>query len=156
MKAELKHLSKYFPYELKGVAESGTIHGIESRNNKFDGLTLEGFINECTPIMHPLENLVKEITEGGETFRPMFKLLQLVSNQQEIPSETIEYSINEGVYLIRVNYMGFYVILGYDSNDNSFRMIRNDKNVSVNNQLEAFELLYKWHFNIYKVKSINK
>lgn len=165
MKAELKHLKYYLD------------HGLELYNpvKKDDPVKVIGFEKDSLliieddnkyysafgaykPLLRPLSYLIKEIEFEGEKFRPMFKLLQLVSGQKEILSETIEYSFDpEGkAYFIRVNYKGFFVILAYDLNDKSFRMIRNGKIFSINNQLEAFELLFKWHFNVYEVESIDK
>lgn len=160
MKAELKHIAPYLPFDLKGLNEqTKKTHGtMLFKNNKEDRVTIEWFLDNLIPIMHPLSNLIKEIEFEGEKFRPMFKLLQLVSGQKDILSETIEYSFDPDgkAYFIRVNYKGFFVILAYDLNDKSFRMIRNGKIFSINNQLEAFELLFKWHFNVYEVESIDK
>ncbi len=162
MKAEIQHIAGYLPFDLEGLdSQRNKKYILHCINKEFiltneEGLNPVIFLEDCTPIMHPLSSLIKEIEFEGKKIRPMFELLKLVSNQETIPSETIEYSEDNGAYFVRVNYKGFYVILAYDSQDDSFRMIRNDKIVSINNQLKAFQMLYKWHFNIHKVESIDK
>lgn len=160
MKAELKHISGFLPFELEIETHLKNRYIIDSKARDGDDdsntISVHSFFKHGIPVLHPLENLVKEIEFEGKKIRPMFELLKLASKQETIPSETIEYSINEKAYFIRVNYRGFYVILAYDDEDKSFRMIRNDKIVSVANQLEMFEMLFKWHFNVYSVESINK
>jgi hypothetical protein len=154
MKAEFKNVAgHYINHKVTVVDKEKTQTPIRltycNFNTNIDNL-------QKLPILHPLENLIKIIEFEGLNLIPMFELLKICSNQEAIPADTIDYSIDNGVYFIKVVYMGFYVVLAYDSNDSSFRMIRNDKMVSVNNQLKAFEMLYKWHFNIHNVESISK
>lgn len=82
MKLELKHLSPYLPYGLKGIctwehlnkdfevelySASSNILNISSPFGGNDYVE----INEFKPILRPLSDLTKEIKINGETFVPI-------------------------------------------------------------------------------------
>ncbi len=81
MKLELKHLSPYLPYRLKGISYDeientlDTIIGLDE-----DEITTSiGKVeyHNLKPILHPLSDLTKEIEVNGERFVPIEKLYYL-------------------------------------------------------------------------------
>jgi hypothetical protein len=74
MKLELKHLSPYLPYNLKGIYHESIItlslNGFSSPTEI--GYDISLFLKcEIKPILRPLSDLNKEITHDGKTFVPM-------------------------------------------------------------------------------------
>lgn len=76
MQLELKHISPYLPYGLKGVYNKTPFDGKYTKGLmtlSFD--EFKYFLGNCKPLLRPLSDLTKEIEHNGEKFVPSEKLL---------------------------------------------------------------------------------
>ncbi len=161
MKLELKHLAGYLPYGLIGEyldiekTDLGgfsivEITGLDFQNNKI--LIRNGYVTErdsIKPILRPLSDLTKEIEVNGEKFVPLYKLCK---RQGFTMPNDWEYSFNTE----------FNVVAMMKSEDWIFRYLNTEKSFWLNGvgnynkkhqksqkQLEMFEKMYEWHFDIH-------
>ena len=92
MKLEIKHLTSYLPYELKGFC-TDDLQGVEIMNGlqKISDSCIEVISDKepmdliyFKPILFPLSSLTKEITIDGESFIPIreIKNLELFSHYE--------------------------------------------------------------------------
>ena len=88
MKLEIKHLTSYLPYELKGFC-TDDLQGVEIMNGlqKISDSCIEVISDKepmdliyFKPILFPLSSLTKEITVNGETFVPYDKIKEIYPN----------------------------------------------------------------------------
>lgn len=144
MNLEIKHLSPYLPYKLKilngwGDIKTLTYTYLDDENN--------GFVVGVKPILNPLSDLTKEIEVNGEKFIPIEKLLDINSGHKWATSD----------YLITDNSVNEYWTglkdgdtFGYNSEFQFFYIL--DKNYifkKITNQLDLFQKLFEWHFDIF-------
>lgn len=154
MKLELRYLAPYLPYKIKCAfygedSECGEFYGISSIS---DIDILNGFVvadipkignceftfRDFKPILHPLSDLTKEITVGGETFVPIEELLKL-----NYPK-----SVKTGRYSeIEIDTNG-YPMAYYKYNSTKYITIRT---FSVPDKLEYWivQKLLEWHFDVF-------
>lgn len=87
MKLELKHLSPYLPYDLKGIFLNSiiTLSVNAFTKGRERGYDISAFLsNNIKPILFPLSSLTKEITINGESFVPKNTLSRNLQMQLDI------------------------------------------------------------------------
>ena len=112
------------------------------------GIEINEAIQYCKPLLHSLSKLTEPVLEGGNI--PIVELAKLENGNEEI----YDFKIITKDNCFGVSYFlndelryGF----SYSKDTKSFSVVGIDpKNVLLaNNQLELFEKLKEWHFNIY-------
>ena len=109
-------------------------------------------INDCMPILRPLD-LTKEIEHGGEKFVPIVELAKTAFGYLDASKINFKAESSGNIYSCSLNKILHFSL---DSNDNSFIAIHNGKTVCVPKQLELFQKLISWHFDIYNLISKNQ
>ena len=106
MKFEIKHLTSYLPYELKGFC-TDDLQGVEIMNGlqKISDSCIEVISDKepmdliyFKPILFPLSSLTKEITINGETFVPIYKIYEFEQWDTDELEEIINDGTIEGIY----------------------------------------------------------
>lgn len=106
MKLEIKHLTSYLPYELKGFC-TDDLQGVEIMNGlqKISDSCIEVISDKepmdliyFKPILFPLSSLTKEITINGETFVPIYKIYEFEQWDTDELEEIINDLTIEGIY----------------------------------------------------------
>lgn len=158
MKLELKHLAPYLPYRLR-------MAGCES---VMDGIILERFVRgewDIIPILRPLSDLTKEIEINGDRFVPMRYLSEeyimkltdangLVLSAPKYPIFKCENQVYEDkihCFCEWVEPEDEIIRFEYDNRFNRFAKRSNTRNrpVGVGHQLEMFQKLFQWHFDVF-------
>ena len=166
MKLEIKHLAPYLPYGLKAEMldykndyvgrQFDKIIGIYqwSKNNDWCILTDGGSkpsLSRIKPILRPLSDITKEIEHNGERFVPMVELA-IIANLDTTGSRL---SSTESAYGIRCNIENDadsdkWVVLGFDAVNGFGEHYRpSNEWTIVQNQLELWQKLYSWHFDVF-------
>ena len=130
-KLELKHLAPYLPYGLRVDVHYGFIMNMTwKRNiptNDTENISVEGVLEDLhvKPILRPLSNLTKEIEHNGQKFVP----IDFINGEfaSTIPRK-IEW--NQSVK----NQNLHFVLSEWISPEDLYGL---------------FELLFKWHFDIF-------
>ena len=100
MKLEIKHLTSYLPYELKGFC-TDDLQGVEIMNGlqKISDSCIEVISDKepmdliyFKPILFPLSSLTTEITITGKTFVPIYKIYEF----EQLDTDELEEIINDG------------------------------------------------------------
>jgi hypothetical protein len=152
MKLELKHLAGYLPYNLKGLIKNTSDTFVELStyiSNKEFKWTIDMFLGDSNvkPILRPLSDLTKEIEVNGEKFVPLVEICKI--------SETVNKVLRINS---KSNICGFDFINGiqevlrfcYHFNTNHFQLTDEEgDNGCIIHQMEMFEKLLEWHFDIY-------
>ena len=106
MKLEIRHLTSYLPYELKGFC-TDDLQGVEIMNGlqKISDSCIEVISDKepmdliyFKPILFPLSSLTKEITINGETFVPIYKIYEFEQWDTDELEEIINDGTIEGIY----------------------------------------------------------
>lgn len=99
----------------------------------------------CTPICRPLSDLYNQITHKGETFIPIVELAKLAYSKLSWKCE----AIGDKCYLCLDNGKLAYRFF-YSQNEQAFSTISIVSNETkyVPYQLQLFEKLVEWHFNL--------
>jgi hypothetical protein len=159
-KLELKHLVGYLPYGLRGITAflPNTIFIIDGIvKDRIKGFTESGNnvplgcgLVEFKPILRPLSDLTKEIEVNGEKFVPIGVLLNIALKNVKKEKELEPwYDSNSVCFSAVVKTKKGCLNISFDHTDNSFVMINEGRTICVPNQLELFEKLYEWHFDIH-------
>jgi len=158
LKLELT-LCEMLPYGLNINFDNkinGVLVGYDS-TNLFDLKVLEEFdnnttiykswcINDTKPLLHSLDKLTEPIIEGG--LIPIFELAKLAIGK-ECKLKDVYVEESGVIYTVDLNCKSHTIIkFHYATDCNSFYLTRNGKSSFVNNQLELFEKLKEWHFNL--------
>lgn len=153
MQLELKHITGYLPYGLKildfvngGKSLIDDTYLLDPKNCH-RCLT---FAKETEkPILRPLSDLEKEIEVNGEKFVPLYKLCKM---QGFTMSNDWEYSFNTEFNIVAMMKSKDW-IFRYMNSEKSFWLNGtadyNKKHQKSHKQLEMFEKLYEWHFEIH-------
>ena len=126
-KLELKDIAGYLPYELKVIEYVfSEIHTI-----KLD-IIKNLFLDRVKPILRPLPDLYKEITNNGsEQFIPIVELAK-------IAFPNIKWKLASGM-CVNENLEAFEFDEGY-----FYSECRNVKNIAVHSQYQLFDKLHEW------------
>lgn len=136
-------LAMSLPYGLKFY---GKRKGWVSQENKWMTLCpvdLDDRWDNIKPILHPLSDLTKEIEHKGDRFVPMVRLLETALGVH-IDINCIELSVKDGIHLIKKGGVKF----GFYSTDNFFVVSLHDCLGPIPKQLELFQKLIEYHFDI--------
>jgi hypothetical protein len=147
----LEQWCAYLPYKLKVIhaRKKGNIQNTtELTPSDFTWLKNQGYVK---PILRPLSDLTKEIEVNGEKFVPIVELAKIAENRF---LKTIKILKNESGY-----FLGF---IGVDEQRFSFAYFHKTKSFLLHssiirnsvypaNQLEMFNKLYEWHFDIHNL-----
>ena len=162
MELELKHLSAYLPYGLKGLKISKGNFKTDPNIEEIIDLTISDIgaflkkryhVISCKPILRPLSMLDKEIEVNGERFIPMIKLakIQFPNVDFTIENDYCEGRLNVGVVIEFVieDEIPFYKeyhnnIFGQSKSENC-----DDMYVANLKPSEIREKLLEWHFDIF-------
>ncbi len=133
------------PYDLQVVNEKGVrkTYTAVHYSYEFEPGFEPGF-EKFTPILHPLSDLTKPIEHKGEKFVPIMELAKFLYKRISI-AESFKLR-GDRVYFESISYNHFW----YSKDMRCFcSMFENsDIPVPVHNQLELFQQLFKWHFDI--------
>lgn len=177
MKLELKHINPYLPYGLKIRNNKTTFEMIHQfKPNDLNVISLRGVLElpfENKPILRPLSDLTKEIEVNGEKFVPMIRLLYLYETNYFHENENLKFvtfdlskiiSCEHKKYklLNQENFIVNYLVptenLGiltysftYDPEIRRFAFRDETRKTpfGVAFQLDLFDKLFEWHFDVF-------
>lgn len=166
MNLELKHLAAYLPYQLEMV-------GCQSKLNPN---ILDRWLNdewEITPMLRPLSDLVNEIEYEGRKFIPIVELknfqstngLLYIDKEKTIAKEKIIEVKSFTAHTVGTSYYVKYIepytnmddgliYFEYCEHFNRFGKVMLEpmrKPMSVGSQLEMFQMLFQWHFDVFRL-----
>jgi len=161
MKLKIEHLAPYAPYKLKLI--NGVVRvdlTAISLDSPFVFITtylgsreeIMKHIDEVKPILRPLSDLTKEIEVNGEKFVPMVELAKIAN------LDITKYSLGEyngDTYGILCDIkndddIDTHEVLGFDLISGFGHHYKPSKNFTiVNNQLQLWNKLFEWHFDIF-------
>ncbi len=146
MNLELKHLAPYFPYELMGYVNNKKVV-LESlfKNSLSTSPKLHGFkyteFKDFKPVLRPLFDLYLNINHNGEVLLPI-NILANIGGMSSCQDDINQWITNTFDYQNN----GFYI----ESYDSGYRFdYASTDYLIVPNQLEMFQKLYEWHFDIF-------
>lgn len=163
-KVEFKQLAPYLPY---GVNFNGLRKGWANPDVNYT-LTLEDLKNDkyeiIKPILRPIDDLHKEIECNGESFRPIVKLFQLGAFRKW-DDTAFNYFTQLHIELQNGELMGkdkkTKFIFSFENG--CFNLLKREPRYEycqLVNQLEMFQKLFEWHFDVFdlipKGLAINK
>lgn len=169
MKLEFKHIAPYLPYGIeffdykkaKIVFDTYSVMSTGEYNEYSLPYILK---NQVKPILRPLSDLTKEIEVNGERFVPIVELAKI--HDSNIQIEKLENQHGTVVAYCKIDYHPsikkplartfFEIDLDDLDFDYGFEVFGEDENdivqtnfFPVKNQLEIFNQLYEWHFDIH-------
>lgn len=176
MKLELKHLAPYLPYGLEIRSSEGStkimgykvvngerIYQLDTNDDSGDF----AFDDPIKPILRPLSDLTKEIDVNGEKFIPLVKLFYMLDSSNyvdfdgEITSD-YELSIDDGWnHCLQFTYGENELCFSYGEDSfmlvvaNTFNNMQSMDAQFVTRQLELFNKLFEWHFDVFDLHSKN-
>lgn len=157
-KLELRHLAGYLPYGLKALCvRTNEIRTVTLLHFTYDLKTVghnhliyEGLLLEKhKPILRPLSDLTKEIEVNWEKFVPMELLLDIETKHNWSNSDYLECQSGQNEWWVKLKDKNPSYIFGYNSIMGFYLLNQFSEKQFVRNQLELFEKLYEWHFDIH-------
>lgn len=169
----IKELIFYLPYSLNAKMlnykcdyvgnEIDTIIGLEQWDKSgslWSCLTIGGSkpsLSDIKPILRPLSDLIKEIEINGEKFVPIIEISKFLLGDRKV--EDYGFSENKHYYYCEtsdsINRQYCIFLEEYDLSLNiskkNFKMLEDRKNNirESYSQLEYYNMLYKWHFDVF-------
>ena len=145
-------LAMSLPYDVKAIDKFGciwTIHPYKDALDSFkdnEHLSYENFIKEEVHklILRPLSDLTKEIEHKGEKFVPIVKLMQIAYEIQDSDITPEKIYVKDNLHTVKISDVEF----AFDADDNSFISMLHNFFSAVPKQLELFQKLISWHFNL--------
>jgi hypothetical protein len=148
-KLTIEHLSAYLPWGLETVNFNVGKLLNKPLISKMIPSNILCFVDGSTEskiLLRPISDLTKEIEVNGEKFVPILELCKIAFNYIQYERLEKKYSESNGAYSIEIkNIFSFH----FDSNDNSFIAMNKGKIVCVPNQLQLFNKLLSWHFDLF-------
>lgn len=135
--APLKNIRTYKKY---WVASCGIYN--TGQKNFYNGIGLK-------PILRPLSDLVKEIDVNGEKFTPMERLLDIETKHNWSCSDYLECESGQNEWWVKMKGKIPSYIFGYNSIMGFYLLNQFSEKEFVRNQIELFEKLYEWHFDVF-------
>lgn len=153
---ELKHLSGYLPYGLNVLTNSiirEMVCEISTTETGSKRTSITNILNGIghKPILRPISDLTKEIEVNGEKFVPIYELCK--TQGFSMPKiDRCELSFHSEFNKTAMIKMDGW-IFRYLNNEKSFWLNGTEdwskKHQKSNNQLDMFQKLHEWHFDIY-------
>ena len=133
-------LAMSLPYGVKILWRDGEIVTLEPRIIHFI------FDNDeyTKPILRPLSDLTKEIEHKGERFVPIVKLMQIAYEIQDSDITPEKIYVKDNLHTVKISDVEF----AFDADYNSFISMLHNFFSAVPKQLELFQKLIEWHFNL--------
>ena len=140
------------PYDVKAIDKFECIWIIHPYKDALDGLednehlSYENFIKEegHRLILHPLSDLTKPIEHKGEKFVPIVKLMQIAYEIQDSDITPEKIYVKDNLHTVKISDVEF----AFDADYNSFISMLHNFFSAVPKQLELFQKLIEWHFNL--------
>lgn len=147
---DIKSIDEYAIWACKKWNEKSLKYEPEI-NAKPNGQLGSGFkFNQIKPILYDLSMLTKEITHEGKTFIPIERLFDIETGINWSNSDYIKSDSGKDEYWVRSKEEGMSFYFGYNCENNYFYHIGSDGfKKLVKHQLEMFQKLFEWHFNIF-------
>lgn len=178
MKLELKHISPYLPYGLKGNLENlefydtvinKELYRVETGKTEASNISdvyvivgsTEAEVQDFKPILRPLSDLTKEIEHNGEKFVPLIKLFKLSRGSYEINIKHYSIMSSEWIKIEMLGHRDYHLRIisiesdvrldkGYSFECFSTDLRCDDKKIEfVQNHNLLFQKLYEWHFDVF-------
>ena len=162
---KLKIWSSYLPYNLEtaycdrfgDILKVGVLNNIQYNESETHPLRLsiEGLYElehewKFKPFLWDMDMLTKEIEHKGERFVPIEKLFDIETGLNWSSSDYIKTEKGKNEYWTRSKDSGKSFYFGFNSERNYFYHIDSSGfQQSVKNQLEMFQKLFEWHFNVF-------
>ena len=162
-KLELKHLATYLPYGLKIKLPYGILTlGNHPNVHKDDQLINYGsvIIDQLKPILRPLSDLTKEIEHNGERFVPLMRLFEIAFGMMYGSEEVDKFDFREldpedgsafGCFELNRE----WALVFRNNNFSCHKDYDGYKHQKVNNQIQLFQSLFQWHFDVFDLLSKN-
>lgn len=163
-KLELKHLTGYLPYGLKvqlldrkkftkrivvGCTNKGILRiGDDGHHN------WEAYFDKIKPILRPMSDLIKEINVNGVKIIPIIEIAKIsesvikvirINSKKTITGFDYENGLQDKMRFCLHHLTNHFQITFIDNEE-----YRND---CVLNQLEMFDKLFEWHFDVHDLLS---
>ncbi|MGJ7024959.1 hypothetical protein [Petrimonas sulfuriphila] len=152
-------ISASLPYKLKMKSpygfrpnwkeSTGIVRVVNLTGDLYADIENRTFTDDFIPIVRPLSNLTKEIVQAdyndGKPFIPIVELAKMSWDKQDSPEFLFQSLKDNTVFIAFVDKQN---VFGYDSNSNSFFGAKSGESVSVVNQLQLFQQLLKFHFDL--------
>lgn len=161
----IKELSPYLPYDITIMFNKkykGTLVGLLGNKwnlaeIKFEFGNDRKDIEVCYPVLRPLSDLIKEIEINGEKFVPIIEISKFLLGDRKVEdygfSENKHYYYCETSDSINRQYCIFLEEddLSLNISKKNFKMLEDRKNNirESYSQLEYYNMLYKWHFDVF-------
>ena len=146
MNLELKHLAGYLPYGLKvSHTNWNEILTMDYCGDNSESLSILDVEEYAKPILHPLLDLSNEIEINGNNFVPIVELAKIGTSEKKCYITNSNFG---SCYVDAINdKKGFFF---YQNSGYFFWQVgKNAEPRIVENQLELFNKLFEWHFDIY-------
>lgn len=155
MKLELKYLAGYLPYKLKIKTERG-IETMSTLTENCVNIDYEDIYwfgqkhepDEFKPLLRPLSDLTKEIEVNGEKFIPMIELAKLALSVKFLIKPIVDSQFLKVTFEGHNEDYSLLINKGLDFCLSNVSLGR-QHNVRISNQLQLFQKLYEWHFDIH-------
>jgi hypothetical protein len=162
MELQLKQLAPYLPYCLSlmvgslrdyrqyGSEEMVSLGGITELSTDIDCRDFK----DVKPILRPLTDLTSEITHNGKTFVPLRELIDdadhlcFVDWYDGFDKYTTQID-DDWNHVISFDSSDGELQFGFDANSNSFHLTIDRQNELILGQLDLFNKLFEWHFDIF-------
>lgn len=142
MELELKHIAPYLPYGLK-IVQGGTLQAPDAISIVMNCESCQQVVNHWfTPILRPISNLTMLLERGTKKIVPLNFLLTLIG----VDESDAAYSLLN-VKMISTSWKDNTFF--YNQIDRSFYWINREDMLPVKNQLDLFQELFAWHFDVF-------
>ncbi len=152
-KLELRFLAGYLPYGLKALGNCNyhTIIGFKNETYFIEGGNnyAYGDIADFKPILRPLSDLTKEIEVNGSKFVPIVELVKISDPFFRTVKDILSKGVVHGIRYF--DETSNCIVFNYSRDTSSFTTFENDLKTTfiTQKQLELFEKLYEWHFDVH-------
>lgn len=151
-KLELRHLAGYLPYGLKSMILS-PFYGNEPLISEVTLYNVMNFIERNTLskiLLRPLSGLTNEIEHNGERFVPIVEIAKKIAGISYVIEPLIKQDGDHVGVKFKV-FSGLYQDVVFSTRHGFSTQVynRGKHMVLCENQIEAWELLYKLHFDIH-------
>ncbi len=128
------------PYDLEVINEKGVRKTYAAVHYSYE---FEPDFEKFTPILRPLSDLTKPIEHKGEKFVPIVELAKFLYERISIAEDFK--LIEDRVYFGSISSSQFW----YSKEMKCFCSMFNNSDIPVHNQLQLFQQLLKWHFDLF-------
>lgn len=155
LECEVLKKGMYFPYPNHLSAGRRIILNIDQMPfkiwcNPTNSDWLDILFRDTKLVLYSMDMLTKEIEHKGERFIPIEKLFDIETNLEWSKSGHIKAEKGKDEYWVRQKEEGRSFHFGYNAEKNYFYKIDSENcKQSVWKQLEMFQKLFEWHFNVF-------